>query len=191
MLRLFEVWPQNEHLSLRHLSFKLASLFCLISCKRVSDVRALDLGASSISPSGVSFVVSKRTMTSIRSVSYPAYPHNTNLCQVTCLKEYKRRTLYLRGSLHSDLFLSLPPPHNLIALTTISRWVRLVLEEAGMDVGIFGAHFTRSAAATSVISVGSQLDDLMRTVDWSCESMFREIYFRTVSNVFSSVFSQL
>ncbi|XP_040261452.1 uncharacterized protein LOC120977528 [Bufo bufo] len=47
VLSFLSAWPQNSELSLRQLSAKLVTLLCLISCKRVSDVRALDHDARS------------------------------------------------------------------------------------------------------------------------------------------------
>ncbi|XP_044141804.1 uncharacterized protein LOC122931813 [Bufo gargarizans] len=97
---------QNSDLSLRQLSAKLVTLFCLISCKRVSDVRALDYDARSYTPEGVSFDISRRTKSHIRSVAYPAFPASPSLCPVECLKEYEARTSLHRSREFSHLFLS-------------------------------------------------------------------------------------
>lgn len=166
-------------------------LFCLISCKWVSDGRVLDLGARSFSPQRVTFSISRRTKTSIRLVSYPAFPHNPNLCPVSCLKGYEHWTATLCNPRHPDLFISLSPPHNLIVSTTIARWVKSALSEAGVDISIFGAHSTRGASTSSILLAGSRLEDLMHTADWSQESTFRKFYFWPHSHVFSTIVNQL
>lgn len=57
VLRLFEGWP-------------LTTLLCLVSCKRVSEVHALDAKAHSYSPEGVTFDILKSTKTAIWSMSH-------------------------------------------------------------------------------------------------------------------------
>lgn len=53
VLNLFLSWQPNRYLSRKELSAKLAMLLCLISCRRVSDVRALDVTSRVFSPSGL------------------------------------------------------------------------------------------------------------------------------------------
>lgn len=106
VLGLSDLWPNNADLSLGQLSSKLATPLCLISCKLMSDVQALELGACCFSPQGVTFSVSRCTKMSIRSVSYPAYPHNLNLCPVDCLWEYVHRTASLPDPSCQDLSIS-------------------------------------------------------------------------------------
>lgn len=191
LLDLFSSWPENSELSLRSLSIKLVSLFCLISCKRVSDVRALDVTARSFSPSGVTFDISRRTKTSISSVFYPSFPSNKKLCPVLCLKEYELRTRAFRKPSQPELFLSLRAPHNPVSTITLARWVKWGMSEVGIDTTNFGAHSVRSASASKLFKVGCRLEDLLRTADWSCESTFRDFYFKPVDHVFTTVISQL
>ncbi|XP_040266255.1 uncharacterized protein LOC120980933 [Bufo bufo] len=107
VLSFLSSWPDNSALSLRQLFAKLLALFCLISCKRVSDVRALDFDARSFTPEGVTFNISRRTKTNIRSVSYPSFPSAPVLCPVACLREYESRTRAHRSPDMSQLFLSI------------------------------------------------------------------------------------
>lgn len=80
VLRFLSSWQDNSYLSRKEISAKLAMLLCLISCKRVSDVRALDISARVFTPEGVTFTVSRRTKSSIGSVTYPAFPDSPKLC---------------------------------------------------------------------------------------------------------------
>ena len=85
-----------RYISKKQLSAKLTMLLCLISCKRVSDVRALALAGRVFSTEGVLFHISKRTKTNIRSVHYPVFLNNHKLCVVRCLKEYEDVTRVYR-----------------------------------------------------------------------------------------------
>ncbi|XP_044129979.1 uncharacterized protein LOC122923262 [Bufo gargarizans] len=119
VLSFFSAWPENAALSLRQLSAKLLTLFCLISCKRVSDVRALDHDARSFSPEGVTFNITRRTKTNIRSVSYPCFPSSPALCPVACLREYESRTRTHRSATFRNCS---SPSAILLARCLVPRW---------------------------------------------------------------------
>lgn len=82
--RYSELWDVNSFkpvsflaaqlfLSRKELSAKLATLLCLVSCRRVSDVRALDASARIFSPEGVTFTIHRRTKCHTKVISYPAF----------------------------------------------------------------------------------------------------------------------
>ncbi|KAM4697933.1 uncharacterized protein WCC33_013556 [Rhinophrynus dorsalis] len=191
VLQFLEAWPPNHDLSLKQLSAKLTMLLCLISFKRVSDVRALDFHSRSFTPLGVQFRVSRRTKTSVRVVSYPAFPSQQQLCVVLCLKEYELRTASFRSPTQSQLLLSFRHPHLPVSSATLARWIRWVMQLAGIDVSLFGAHSTRGAMASKTISLGGRLEDILRAADWSRESTFREFYFKPIDHVTHSVVTSI
>ncbi|XP_063312459.1 integrase/recombinase xerD homolog [Pelobates fuscus] len=191
MLRLIESWPMNQELSLKQLSAKLLMLFCLLSCKRVADVRALDWHARVFTPNEVSFNISRRTKSSTKEASYPALPDNPNLCPVLCLKEYEHRTASLRpGQIH-PLFISFKRPHLPVSTATLARWIKWLLSMAGIDTSIFSAHSVRGAMASKASMLGCKLEDILRAADWSNESTFRNFYLRPVQHISNTVVAQL
>ncbi|KAM4698712.1 uncharacterized protein WCC33_014250 [Rhinophrynus dorsalis] len=191
VLQFLEAWPPNHDLSLKQLSAKLTMLLCLISFKRVSDVRALDFHSRSFTPLGVQIRVSRRTKTAVRVVSYPAFPSQQQLCVVLCLKEYELRTASFRSPTQSQLLLSFRHPHLPVSSATLARWIRWVMQLAGIDVSLFGAHSTRGAMASKTISLGGRLEDILRAADWSRESTFREFYFKPIDHVTHSVVTSI
>ncbi|XP_044127310.1 uncharacterized protein LOC122921396 [Bufo gargarizans] len=184
-------WPENSALSIRQLSAKLLALFCLISCKRVSDVRALDYDARSFTPEGVTFNISRRTKTSIRFVSYPSFPTSPILCPVACLREYESRTLAHRSPTRPQLFVSIRHPFGPVASPTLARWLKWVMSLAGVDTSVFTAHSARGASATALAVSGARLEDVMRLADWSNVTTFREFYFRPPAHLFASIIDRL
>ena len=70
-----------------------------------------------------------------------------SLCVIIYIKWYLLETKELR---HSDggFFISFKPPHKAVTSTTIARWVVNVLKEAGVNVSVFSAHSTTSAASS-------------------------------------------
>ena len=187
VLSMFSDWGDNADLSLRLLSFKLTILLCLISIKRVSDVKALDISRRQFSPLGVKFSIVRRTKTGLHSVFYPSFPAHPRLCVVRCLQTYESLTDPLRSSQCSQLLISYIKPHLPVSSATLARWVRSVMEMAGIDISLFGAHSSRGAMATRVITSGGSLSDLLMAADWSSVTTFRQFYFRPEDHISMSV----
>ena len=80
VLKFFLEWQDNDFQSLKQLSAKLTMLLCLISIKRIYDVRALDVSSIQYAASGVCLRINKRTKTNLSSVHYPYFPHNIIVC---------------------------------------------------------------------------------------------------------------
>ena len=177
----------NEALSLKKLSVKLSTLLCLISIKRVSDVRALDISRRQFLPEGVRFSVVRRTKTGIQTVFYPLFTDHPHICVVRCLQQYEHRTATLRSPICTQLLVSYVKPHLPVPSASLAGWVRTAMEMAGIDISLFGAHSTRGAMATKVVTSGGSLSDLLLAADWSSETTFRRYYFRPQSHVSSSV----
>lgn len=123
VLHLFLSWQSNQHLSRKELSAKLAMLLCLVSCHRVSDVRALDVTSRVFTPDGVTFRIRRRTKSDSRLVSYPAFDICPKLCVVRCLKEYEAMTEESRPPGEQQLLNSLRKPFKAVSPPTIARWV--------------------------------------------------------------------
>lgn len=79
---------------------------CFVSCKRKSDVSALDVGEHTFSPEGVTFNVSQRPFVGLTIEHFRI----TGVCPVACLRQYEHCTLPCRDARHTPLFLSLRPP---------------------------------------------------------------------------------
>ena len=76
-----------------------------------------------------------------------------------------------------ELFLGV---HKLpVSSATIARWIKNVLEEAGMDP-IFSAHSTRGAAASNLFILGISMGAILRQGDWSRRSTFSRFYHRQI-----------
>ena len=72
---------------------------------------------------------------------YPAFPEKPALCPVNALEEYLRRTapLHSGSSGPSPLFLAVQKPHKPVKPSTIGRWLKNVMGQAGIDTSIFTA----------------------------------------------------
>ena len=82
-------------------------------------------------------------------IEFLACPQNPKLCVINCLNAYltfKRTRPHRCGTL--QLFLSIQKPFKAVSCDTISRWLKSVLDMAGIDATIFTAHSTRTASTS-------------------------------------------
>ena len=92
--------------------------------------------------------------------------------------------VYLTDSLRNNankgkLFIGLKKPHKPVSSTTIGRWIKLSLLEAGIDTAKFSAHSTRSAASSKAATKGVPMDQILEKAMWASESTFQRFYKRS------------
>ena len=163
----------NSELSLKHLSWKLATIFAITCPKRASSFAHLDLNHYRSAPEGIIFTL-KQTKTTRpdepASAIISAFPQDTRLCPVACFKQYIKSTSKLRATTDNDpqnLFLFYIKPHRPVSPSTIARWIRELLAEAGIDVSIFKAHSVRGASTTAAANASVPLDEILKMADCS------------------------
>ena len=84
-----------------------------------------------------------------------------SLCPVHTLKNYLERTHGWREKTHStSLFLSFIKLHKPVTTSTISRWLKSVLQSSGVDTSVFKGHSTR-ASTSKAFKKGATIDDIL------------------------------
>ena len=86
------------------------------------------------------------------------------LCVYETLNYYISTTEKLRNS--TKLLVSFIKPHRAVTLSTIGRWIKSVLGQAGIDRERFSGHSTRCASTCK--------DRLSVSAGWAKESTFRK-----------------
>ena len=71
-------------------------------------------------------------------------------------------------------------PHPGVTKDTIARWIRTVMLEAGLDVGTFKPHSTRSAATSKAQQACVPIQDILKHAGWSNERTFDRFYNKPV-----------
>ena len=115
----------------------------------------------------------------IKDFFFPKFTENSKLCPVHSLGLYIERTRELRGGA-TQLFVSFIKPHNPITSSTIARWLKQIMVDAGIDTGIFKAHSVRSASTSAASTQGVTTEDILGAADWSTESSFQRFYYKPV-----------
>ena len=95
------------------------------------------------------------------------------------LGEYLERTRLLRGDC-KQLLISFQKPHGAVSTDTISRWLKLVLKQAGIDINMFKAHSTRAASTSAAASGNVPLSTIMASAGWSNANTFSKFYNKPV-----------
>ena len=150
VLNFLKAMADNASLSLRQISLKLTMLITLTTGQRVQTIASLSLQSLFFNTAGISIVLEgllKTTTPQNRNtqLNLMLYP-DQDLCVVKCLECYLART---EGCRQSDkLLVSYVAPHKAVSSETISRWLKNMLSDAGIDTTKYSAHSTRAAAAS-------------------------------------------
>ena len=175
---------ENHQMHINDLSHKTVMLMALTRPSRSTDLAGLNMGYMHYSPEGVTFTPTRlakqsRQSKKIAEFFFPSFPANDRLCPVTTLRAYEERTKGRREDKeHFQLFISLIKPYKPVASSTIARWLKSVLEKAGIDTTIFKAHSIRGASTSAAASAGVTTNDILNAADWSSASVFQKFYYR-------------
>jgi len=183
VLKLLKSWGSNSDLDIKRLSLKLVGLLALTSAQRVQTLCKLKV--SNIQGTDKKqIVIDSQIKTSKISKAQPTivlspYNRDTNICVVKCVNEYLNRTSSYRK--HDQLLISYAAPYNPVCSQTISRWLKMVLEEAGVDVSIFKAHSYRHASTSKAALKGVDMNVIFSKAGWTKGSLvFAKFYNRPI-----------
>ena len=175
----------SEEQPLPILTKKLVTLLALANASCASDLHALDLQYHQFSQEGVLFHILTLTKTRRsgppRTTFISKFEEEPSICPVKTLRVYIDRTKHLRkqeakGRL--PLLISFKKPHKVVSSATISRWVKQVLAESGVNTDVFKAHSVRVASSSTALTKGISIGDIMQTAGWSRSSTFEKFYYK-------------
>ena len=182
VLDYLESLGQNDTLSLKHLSWKTAMLLALTRPSRSADLAQLEISRRQYKTDGVLFFPSGLAKQSrqgkvISEFFFPSFPTNASICPVHTLKAYEGSVANMRGN-ETKLFLATIKPHKAVSSSTLARWLKSLLEAAGVDTSTFSAHSVRGAFTSKAANMGITTVDILKTADWSSESVFQKFYYK-------------
>ncbi|KZS01497.1 Uncharacterized protein APZ42_001827 [Daphnia magna] len=195
VLNYFVSLGENRILSLAQLARKMVTLVALATLMRVSEIASIGYESVVFSESSAKFsiIAPRKAQHSepLQSFSISMCP-NKMLCPVLVVQDYVERTQKFRSATNSErLVIAVIAPHKPVTPNSVSRWIKTSLRCAGVDTDTFGAHYTRSAAASKATAGGLSVDAILRAGNWSRESTFNRFYNRAKgSSVDSVVFGQ-
>ena len=181
VLTLLKEMGPNENLNLKRLTQKLVMLLALVLGQRCSDLVRLSLSGHSYTSDSVvlpclGLAKQAKPKQCLQPVVIKSFKDKL-LCPVACIRAYESSTSKLRTDGVWKLFLAVIPPHQPLTSSSIARWIKKSLKEAGIDE-CFTAHSTRAASATAAAMSGISTKEIMSRAGWSSEHTFTKFYYR-------------
>ena len=141
VLNYLKTLPPTEESNLKDITVKTVMLVALLSGQRCQTVHALTISGMRITNDTVHFEIAKLLKTSKPGkhqghLELKSYPVDQGLCVVTCLRQYVKLTEPVRAG-HDPLWLSYSKPFKPVSRDTVSRWIKNVLEKAGINTKVF------------------------------------------------------
>lgn len=183
VLNTISSWGKNDTLSLNVLSKKLAALMALCSSQCVQTLSLISReDIHFVLEDRVEIVVTSRLKTSKPGQVYSMYFnkfHDDTICVLTCLKNYLDRTKQIPNA--EMLFVSSRKPYKKVCSQTISKWLKSVLSDSGIDVNVFKSHSYRHASSSKAAQEGVHIDAIYKSAGWSENSrVFANFYNRPI-----------
>ena len=177
-------------LDLKTLTKKLTILLSLLTGQRCQTRTVLNIKCMQESPEKYTFTIGEKLKTTkpgkhLDPIHLEAYPTNINLCVVSHIKNYLDRTATLRGE-HSKLLISFIKPHQPVCSSTISKWVKSVLKDAGIDVTTFSGNSARPASTSYGMNGGLTLQEILKAGGWSNAQTFAKHYKKPITKNFGT-----
>jgi len=119
VIKYLQSFGENDSLSLKALTQKLALLMALVGANRVSELQALDLRYRTYTPEGVCLQLptlgkKRKAGAPPKQLTFGAFPDNSRVCVMRCLRRYEAVTLEHRETNPGNprlLFLSYIKPY--------------------------------------------------------------------------------
>ena len=178
-------------LSLKLLTLKCVSLVALATAQRSQTLAALDLKLLHENEDSLVFRIS-----SLLKTTTPKHTNNLvilnkykkpELCPVLTLTHYISRTKNFRKN--TKLFISFKTYKN-ITSSTIAIWLKMILDNSGIDTSRFKAHSFRSASCSAAKKAGVSLKDILKTADWSSAKTSQKFYYKEIESCSSWIYTQ-
>lgn len=177
-------FPSNT-LPLAKLTHKLITLMALVTSHRVQTFSLIKI--SNITKCNDSFRIFVDAFLKTSSpnrpqpiLEIPKFTEKPEICVASTLEEYLITTKALRGNIQ-ELFITYKKPFRKASVQTLSRWIKTVLQESGVDTSIYSGHSTRHASTSAAFQRGVDIETIRKAAGWTPNSSsFARFYCRPV-----------
>ena len=176
--------PTTE-LTMEKITKKLTMLLALLSGHRTQTLSKLNTDFMTLTKEQCSFTIHDllkhtRPGQHQQPIVVRAYPNDKRLCIVHTLEIYLEKTKEVRNN-ETQLLISYRKPYKRVSRNTISRWIKCVMKNAGIDTNKFKSHSTRSAAASAANQAGIPMDTILSAAGWSNTRTFDQFYHKNIT----------
>jgi len=168
-----------DEISFKELSYKLVGLLAVCTAHRVQTFSLLKIHNVTTNVDHIEILVDaviKTTRPGSQPIilRLPFLNDRINICPARTLQQYLKVSADLRES--NDLFVSYKKPHKKVGTSTISRWIKVLLKDSGIDSN-FSSHSTRHASTSHAFQKGVDVEMIRSTAGWSsCSDVFEKFY---------------
>lgn len=178
----------NE-LDLKTLTLKLTMLLALTTTQRCQTLSFLDTKFMQVLPDRFIFTLQDKLKTTkpgshVSPIEIAAFPEEPALCPVRHLHHYISKTQNLRQS--TKLLVSFIKPYQQVTPSSIGRWLKTTLKDAGINVDLFTAHSSRTASSSYGSSSGLAINDILKAGGWSRAGTFAKHYNKQICTNFGN-----
>lgn len=177
-----------DDLDLKTLTQKTAVLIALATGHRVQTLSSIEIGNITANDDSVTIRIPKRIKTSGPRQPQPFFilpffREDQKICVASAILAYLDKTKELRNDTLKYFFITIKKPHRTASTSSISRWIKDILNKSGIDTSIFKAHSTRHAATSTAARLGVSFDVIRRSAGWTERSKtFAKFYQRPLCN---------
>ena len=184
VLNYLKTIPMDNELYLKDLTMKLTMLLALTLAARPQTLHQLSTNNMIKTENKIILNLSAalkhtRPGKPLEKIEVNAYPHDKSLCVYTTLNEYLSCTEQWRGK-DGPLLISYVKPHKSVSRDTVKRWIKMIMDNAGIDTSKFKAYSTRSASTSKAVAVSTPIDCILKTAGWSRQSTFAKFYNKNI-----------
>lgn len=177
----------NESISLETLCKKLITLLALVTAQRMQTLSLIKVCNIEKTDTKIcikipDFIKTSGVNRTQPILVLPFFRENPEICPAKTLDCYLNRTENIRRNNNvEELFVSFKKPHARVSSQTLSRWIKLMLDESGINTAVFNAYSTRHASTSTAQRLGVNLQLIRKTAGWSGTSkVFATFYNRPV-----------
>ncbi|XP_041975806.1 uncharacterized protein LOC121730731 [Aricia agestis] len=175
----------NENLTLEQLTKKCVTLLALVTAHRVQTLSKIKLNEIVYCNDKIMIKICDLIKTSRPGMKQPLlylpyYCERPEICPASTLRAYIDRSKDIIRP-ENYLFVSFRKPYKNVSPQTLSRWIKITLQDSGIDVSIFKSHSTRHAATSMAKKMGINIDNIRQAAGWSGNSStFARFYDRPI-----------
>jgi hypothetical protein len=195
VLRYLKTLSPTKDLSFKSLTLKCVTLLWLLSGQRGQSIKLIDIRNLTVTKNHVKICYGDLLKTSRpgfqqKEIKLKAYAADKRICISLVLTEYLDRRKALCAQNCTQLFVSITKPHSAVTTTTIAKWVKEVMKNAGLNTQMFTPHSLRAASTSAATRASVPLNTILSTAGWSRESTFRKYYDKPLCNTTYNVLNK-
>jgi len=186
VLKYIKSLPPLHSQTVKQTTLKTVMLCALVATARANELHKLDLACMIPKTGLIEFQIPGRVKHSRQGkpnppIVFTEFPSDPDLCPVKNINNYIKMTKPWReGTTKTGLFLSTVAPHDIVAKTTLSNWIKQTLSLAGIEG--FTGHSTRSAATSKAKAKGLSIDTILERGNWKRKNTWEKHYHKAIKS---------